>query len=331
MKKDEIIIRGAREHNLKNVSVRIPRNKLCVITGVSGSGKSSLAFDTIFAEGQRRYVESLSAYARQFLGRMEKPDVEYIEGLSPSISIDQKGVSRNPRSTVGTVTEIYDYLRLLFARIGVVHCFRCGKVVEKQTVQQIVDSIAKLEENSRRAIELSHIKEKPKEKPTSLPYRHLVTLAQSKNNKDQIVEALKRTGDIDNLDKDAIQNLDERIKCIKGWLEEYAPESVKFLIQKEAPTIEFSYEEIRKVKHLEDKMSSFDGFQVNEDLVSKADQNYLFMHCLPAHRGDEVTDGVIDSQNSVVFDQAENRMWAQMSLLTFLCNEAAWQTYWELR
>ena len=136
---DEIIIRGAKEHNLKNINVRIPRNKLCVITGVSGSGKSSLAFDTIFAEGQRRYVESLSAYARQFLGRMEKPDVEYIEGLSPSISIDQKGVSKNPRSTVGTVTEIYDYLRLLFARIGVVHCFRCGKVVEKQTVQQIVD------------------------------------------------------------------------------------------------------------------------------------------------------------------------------------------------
>ena len=146
---DEIIIRGAKEHNLKNINVRIPRNKLCVITGVSGSGKSSLAFDTIFAEGQRRYVESLSAYARQFLGRMEKPDVEYIEGLSPSISIDQKGVSKNPRSTVGTVTEIYDYLRLLFARIGVVHCFRCGKVVEKQTVQQIVDSIAKLKENSR--------------------------------------------------------------------------------------------------------------------------------------------------------------------------------------
>ena len=129
MKKDEIIIRGAKEHNLKNIDVKIPRNTLCVITGVSGSGKSSLAFDTIFAEGQRRYVESLSAYARQFLGRMEKPDVEYIEGLSPSISIDQKGVSKNPRSTVGTVTEIYDYLRLLFARIGIVHCYQCGNIV----------------------------------------------------------------------------------------------------------------------------------------------------------------------------------------------------------
>ncbi len=149
MKKDEIIIRGAKEHNLKNIDVKIPRNTLCVITGVSGSGKSSLAFDTIFAEGQRRYVESLSAYARQFLGRMEKPDVEYIEGLSPSISIDQKGVSKNPRSTVGTVTEIYDYLRLLFARIGIVHCYQCGNIVEKQTVQQIVDSITNLKDNSR--------------------------------------------------------------------------------------------------------------------------------------------------------------------------------------
>src|SRR6187431_2450281 len=116
---DKIIVRGAREHNLKNINVEIPRDKLVVISGLSGSGKSSLAFDTIFAEGQRRYVESLSAYARQFLGRMEKPDVDQIEGLSPAISIDQKGVSRNPRSTVGTVTEIYDYLRLLFARIGI--------------------------------------------------------------------------------------------------------------------------------------------------------------------------------------------------------------------
>ena len=119
-----ITVKGAREHNLKNVNVSIPRNKLVVITGVSGSGKSSLAFDTIYAEGQRRYVESLSSYARQFLGRMEKPDVDYIEGLSPSISIDQKGVSHNPRSTVGTVTEIYDYLRLLYARVGTAHCYK---------------------------------------------------------------------------------------------------------------------------------------------------------------------------------------------------------------
>ncbi|MDA1278895.1 MAG: excinuclease ABC subunit UvrA [Chloroflexi bacterium] len=149
MPDSEIVIRGAREHNLKNFNISIPRDRLTVITGVSGSGKSSLAFDTIFAEGQRRYVESLSAYARQFLGRMEKPDVDHIEGLSPSISIDQKGVSRNPRSTVGTVTEIYDYLRLLFSRAGRPHCHNCGRPVSRQTVQQIVDSILAMGEGTR--------------------------------------------------------------------------------------------------------------------------------------------------------------------------------------
>ena len=149
MPQDFIHVKGAREHNLKNVDITIPRDKLVVITGVSGSGKSSLAFDTIYAEGQRRYVESLSAYARQFLGRMDKPDVDYIEGLSPAISIDQKGVSHNPRSTVGTVTEIYDYLRLLFARVGLPHCPKCGRPVERQTVSQIVDAIMDLEEGSR--------------------------------------------------------------------------------------------------------------------------------------------------------------------------------------
>jgi excinuclease ABC subunit A len=146
---DAIVVRGAREHNLKNIDVTIPRDKLVVITGLSGSGKSSLAFDTIYAEGQRRYVESLSAYARQFLGQMEKPDVDYIEGLSPAISIDQKGASRNPRSTVGTVTEIYDYLRLLFARAGRPHCPNCGRPIEQQTVQQIVDSILDLPAGKR--------------------------------------------------------------------------------------------------------------------------------------------------------------------------------------
>jgi excinuclease ABC subunit A len=141
---DSIIIRGAREHNLKNIDVEIPRDRLVVITGVSGSGKSSLAFDTIYAEGQRRYVESLSAYARQFLGLMEKPDVDYIEGLSPAISIDQKGASRNPRSTVATQTEVYDYLRLLFARVGRPHCPQCGRPIQRQTVQQMVDAILAL-------------------------------------------------------------------------------------------------------------------------------------------------------------------------------------------
>jgi len=144
-----IFVKGAREHNLKNIDVSIPRDKLVVITGVSGSGKSSLAFDTIYAEGQRRYVESLSAYARQFLGQMEKPDVDYIEGLSPAISIDQKGPSRNPRSIVGTVTEIYDYLRLLFARVGHPHCPKCGREIAQQTVQQIVDAIMTLPQGSR--------------------------------------------------------------------------------------------------------------------------------------------------------------------------------------
>ncbi|MBE0068395.1 excinuclease ABC subunit UvrA [Thermoanaerobacterium thermosaccharolyticum] len=146
---DKIIIKGAKVHNLKNIDVEIPRDKFVVITGLSGSGKSSLAFDTIYAEGQRRYVESLSAYARQFLGQMDKPDVEYIEGLSPAISIDQKTTNRNPRSTVGTVTEIYDYLRLLYARIGIPHCPKCGKEISMQTVDQMVDRVMKLKEGSR--------------------------------------------------------------------------------------------------------------------------------------------------------------------------------------
>lgn len=146
---NSIIIKGAKEHNLKDINIEIPRDKLVVITGLSGSGKSSLAFDTLYAEGQRRYVESLSSYARQFLGLMEKPDVESIEGLSPAISIDQKTTSRNPRSTVGTVTEIYDYIRLLYARIGVTYCPNCGKKIEKQTIDQIIDSVMSLEEGTR--------------------------------------------------------------------------------------------------------------------------------------------------------------------------------------
>ncbi|MBC8569648.1 excinuclease ABC subunit UvrA [Zongyangia hominis] len=149
MARDKIVIKGAREHNLKNVDLEIPRDKLVVFTGLSGSGKSSLAFDTIYADGQRRYVESLSSYARQFLGQMEKPDVDYIEGLSPAISIDQKTTSKNPRSTVGTVTEIYDYLRLLYARIGIPHCPVCGREIKQQTVDQIVDRVLELPENTR--------------------------------------------------------------------------------------------------------------------------------------------------------------------------------------
>ena len=149
MSHDKIVIKGAREHNLKNVNLELPRDKIIVMTGLSGSGKSSLAFDTIYAEGQRRYVESLSAYARQFLGQMQKPDVDHIDGLSPAVSIDQKTTSRNPRSTVGTVTEVYDYLRLLYARIGIPHCPNCGREISKQSAQQIVDRIMELSEGSR--------------------------------------------------------------------------------------------------------------------------------------------------------------------------------------
>ena len=146
---DKICIKGAREHNLQNVSLEIPKNELIVFTGVSGSGKSSLAFDTIFAEGQRRYVESLSTYARQFLGQMDKPDVDYIDGLTPAISIDQKSTSNNPRSTVGTVTEIYDYLRLLFARVGTPYCPECGREIKPQTIDEIVNSIMKNPEGTK--------------------------------------------------------------------------------------------------------------------------------------------------------------------------------------
>ena len=144
-----IVIKGTRVHNLKNIDVEIPREKLVVLTGLSGSGKSSLAFDTIYAEGHRRFVESLSSYARMFLGQLDKPDVDSIEGLCPAISIDQKSSSKNPRSTVGTVTEIYDYLRLLYARVGVPHCPVCGKEIRQQTVDQIIDKILTLPEGTR--------------------------------------------------------------------------------------------------------------------------------------------------------------------------------------
>ena len=146
---DRLVVQGAREHNLTGVDLDLPRDSLVVFTGLSGSGKSSLAFDTIFAEGQRRYVESLSAYARQFLGQMDKPDVDFIEGLSPAVSIDQKSTSRNPRSTVGTITEVYDYLRLLYARAGTPHCPTCGEIISKQTPQQIVDQVLAMEPGRR--------------------------------------------------------------------------------------------------------------------------------------------------------------------------------------
>ena len=156
MASESIVIRGAREHNLRDIDISIPRDKLVVITGLSGSGKSSLAFDTIYAEGQRRYVESLSSYARMFLGQMDKPDLDSIDGLSPAVSIDQKTTSRNPRSTVGTVTEIYDYLRLLFARIGVPHCPECGRPIERQTTDQVADKVL-ARAQGRRALVLAPV------------------------------------------------------------------------------------------------------------------------------------------------------------------------------
>src|SRR6266446_2792950 len=157
MAQEELVVHGAREHNLKDIDVRLPRNRLICITGLSGSGKSSLAFDTIYAEGQRRYVESLSAYARQFLEQMEKPDVDSIEGLSPAISIDQRTTSKNPRSTVGTVTEVHDYLRLLFASVGKPHCPKCGRAIAAQTVQEMVDRAARLPEGTRFSILAPHV------------------------------------------------------------------------------------------------------------------------------------------------------------------------------
>ena len=196
MTQDLLVVRGAREHNLKNITVELPRDRLVVITGLSGSGKSSLAFDTIYAEGQRRYVESLSAYARQFLGQMEKPDVDQIDGLSPAISIDQKGASRNPRSTVGTVTEIYDHLRLLFARIGHPHCPVCGREITRQSVQQIVDRILTLPDGARLLILGPLVRDR-------------------KTEGERVFEAIRRQGfvrvrvDGEQLDLDEVKSLDK--------------------------------------------------------------------------------------------------------------------------
>ncbi len=195
--KDQIIVKGARQHNLKNITVEIPRDKLVVITGLSGSGKSSLAFDTIYAEGQRRYVESLSAYARQFLGQMDKPDVDYIEGLSPAISIDQKTTSRNPRSTVGTVTEIYDYLRLLFARIGEPHCPKCGRLIERQTVQQIVDRVLAM--------------------PAGTKFMVMAPLVRGRKGEHQkIMDQMRKAGYVRMFVDGEVRTLDEEIKLEKN-------------------------------------------------------------------------------------------------------------------
>ncbi|HRL10393.1 MAG TPA: excinuclease ABC subunit UvrA [Aggregatilineales bacterium] len=205
---DKIVVRGAREHNLKNIDVEIPRNQLVVLSGLSGSGKSSLAFDTIFAEGQRRYVESLSAYARQFLGQMEKPDVDQIEGLSPAVSIDQKGVSHNPRSTVGTVTEIYDYLRLLYARIGIPHCPVCGARVEAQSAQQVVDAIKQLPDGARVQVLAPIVRDK-------------------KGTHEKVIEEIKKGGFVRARIDGEVRELDEEIR-----LDRYVIHNIEIVVDR---------------------------------------------------------------------------------------------------
>jgi excinuclease ABC subunit A len=206
---DQLVVRGAREHNLKDVSLELPRDALIVFTGLSGSGKSSLAFDTIFAEGQRRYVESLSAYARQFLGQMDKPDVDFIEGLSPAVSIDQKSTSRNPRSTVGTITEVYDYLRLLYARIGKPHCPICGSVISRQTPQQIVDQVLELEEGTRFQVLAPVIRERKGEYAEL--FRQLTSQGYSRARVDGVVYGLDEVPTLKKQEKHTIEVVIDRL------------------------------------------------------------------------------------------------------------------------
>ncbi len=211
---DRLVVRGAREHNLKDVSLDLPRDALIVFTGLSGSGKSSLAFDTIFAEGQRRYVESLSAYARQFLGQMDKPDVDFIEGLSPAVSIDQKSTSRNPRSTVGTITEVYDYLRLLYARIGVPHCPVCGSVIARQTPQQIVDQVLDLQEGTRFQVLAPIIRERKGEYAEL--FRQLQSQGYSRARIDGVVYGLEEAPTLKKQEKHTIEAVIDRLSVKSG-------------------------------------------------------------------------------------------------------------------
>lgn len=249
---DKIVVRGAREHNLKNIDVEIPRNKLVVISGLSGSGKSSLAFDTIFAEGQRRYVESLSAYARQFLGQMEKPDVDQIEGLSPAVSIDQKGVSQNPRSTVGTVTEIYDYMRLLYARIGIPHCPVCGEPVVAQSAQQIVDTVKKLPDGTRINVLAPIIKDK-------------------KGNHTKVLDDLRKAGFSRVRADSEIRGLDENIQ-----LDRYVIHNVEVVVDRlivrqfeDAETEEARSAETRLTDSIETALELGDGVVIINDVTNR--------------------------------------------------------------
>ena len=255
-KKDKIIIKGAREHNLKNVDLEIPRNKLVVFTGVSGSGKSSLAFDTIFAEGQRRYVESLSSYARQFLGQMDKPDVDYIDGLSPAISIDQKTTSHNPRSTVGTVTEIYDYMRLLFARIGIPHCPKCGRVVKKQTLDQIVDQVMALPERTKIQLFAPVVKDRKGE--------HVKILEDAKKSGyvrvrvDGIIYDLSEEIKLEKNKKHAIEIVVDRL-VIRDGIQKRLTESIETVMSLSGGILDVNFPE------------------TNEDMVFS--QNFACTHC----------------------------------------------------
>ncbi|MBO0830149.1 MAG: excinuclease ABC subunit A, partial [Streptosporangiales bacterium] len=211
---DRLIIRGAREHNLKDVSLDLPRDALIVFTGLSGSGKSSLAFDTIFAEGQRRYVESLSAYARQFLGQLDKPDVDFIEGLSPAVSIDQKSTSKNPRSTVGTITEVYDYLRLLYARVGKPHCPVCGRPITRQTPQQIVDRVLEMEEGARFQVLAPVVRERKGEYGEL--FRELQTKGYSRARIDGVTHMLEDPPKLKKYEKHTIEVVVDRLSVKKS-------------------------------------------------------------------------------------------------------------------
>ncbi|HAM23262.1 MAG TPA: excinuclease ABC subunit A, partial [Actinobacteria bacterium] len=235
---DRLIVRGAREHNLRDVNLDLPRDALIVFTGLSGSGKSSLAFDTIFAEGQRRYVESLSAYARQFLGQMDKPDVDFIEGLSPAVAIDQKSTSRNPRSTVGTITEVYDYLRLLYARIGKPHCPICGKPIARQTPQQIVDQVLDLESGTRFQI-LAPLVRARKGEYVDL-FRSLQTQGFSRARIDGVVHSLAEPPKLKKQEKHTIEVVIDRL-AVKPDAKRRLTDSVETALRLSAGTVTLDF------------------------------------------------------------------------------------------
>jgi len=272
MTRDKIIIRGAREHNLKNIDIDIPRDKLIIITGISGSGKSSLAFDTIYAEGQRRYVESLSAYARQFLGQMDKPDVDYIGGLSPAISIDQKGVSRNPRSTVGTVTEIYDYLRLLFARIGTPHCPQCGREISQQSVEQIVDTVSGLHQGTRLLILAPLIKDR-------------------KGEHKKVIEDIRKAGYVRVRVDGQITDLDQDIQLDRYKMHTIEAVVDRLIVQKDSAHPDELEEHSRFADSIETALNLGGGNVIIQNASSDPPEDTIFSeHLACAHCGISLPD-----------------------------------------